>query len=152
MDDSEQQDRRAHRFPWKSSGGRDVLGSCRTACPTIIGDMKRIEAGLNPTAAAQTTFLLVTFDPKVDTPAELKHLEEKFELGEHWVFLHGEPGSIRELATVLDVQYREISEGQFSHTNRITLLDHNGLIASKIDGLKQPSDALVTTLNTFGDK
>ena len=124
------------------------FGSCRTACPTIIADMKRIEKAAGPKAAEKTKFVLITFDPKVDTPDALKALEKKFELdSKKWTFLHGDEGSIREVASVLNVQYREVSEGQFSHTNLITLLDPNGVVTTKIEGLKQPIEPLVASLN-----
>lgn len=124
------------------------FGSCRTACPTIIADMKRIEKAATPEAHKDTQFVLITFDPKVDTPEALKELETKFKLdGERWTFLHGDAGSIREVAAVLNVQYREVSDGQFSHTNLITLLDPNGVAISKIEGLKMPVEALVASLN-----
>jgi protein SCO1/2 len=51
------------------------------------------------------------------------------------------------VASVLNVQYREVSEGQFSHTNLITLLDPNGVVTTKIEGLKQPVEPLVASLN-----
>jgi protein SCO1/2 len=124
------------------------FGSCRTACPTIIADMKRIEKAAGPKATEKTKYVLITFDPKVDTPDALKELETKFHLdSDRWVFLHGDEGSIREVASVLNVQYREVSEGQFSHTNLITLLDPNGVVTTKIEGLKQPVEPLVTSLN-----
>jgi len=124
------------------------FGSCRTACPTIISDMKRIEKAAGPKATDKTKYVLITFDPKVDTPDALKELETKFQLDpQKWVFLHGDEGSIREVASVLNVQYREVSEGQFSHTNLITLLDPNGVVTTKIDGLKQPVEPLVASLN-----
>lgn len=124
------------------------FGSCRTACPTIIGDMKRIEAAASQAARDQVKFVLITFDPKVDTPQALTELGDKFQLDpKRWTFLHGEPGDIREVAAVLGVQYREVSDGQFTHTNLITLLDAQGLITSKIEGLKQPVEPLVQTLN-----
>lgn len=124
------------------------FGSCRTACPTIIADMKRIEKAAGPKATDTTKYVLITFDPKVDTPDALKELETKFQLDpQKWVFLHGDAGSIREVASVLNVQYREVSEGQFSHTNLITLLDPNGIVTTKIEGLKQPVEPLVASLN-----
>ncbi len=124
------------------------FGSCRTACPTIIADMKRIEKAASPEAHKNTKFVLITFDPKVDTPDALKELENKFKLdGQRWTFLHGDAGSIREVASVLNVQYREVSEGQFSHTNLITLLDPNGVVTTKIEGLKMPVEPLVAALN-----
>ena len=148
---------------WKTQAGADAVladfrgepvlvtmffGSCKTACPTLIADMKRVEKALgdNP----DVKFVLITFDPERDTPEALKGLEEKFELDpERWTFLHGNPMDIREVAAVLGVQYREVSDGQFTHTNRMSVLDRNGKVVAKVDGLKQPVDALVAQLKSL---
>ncbi len=148
---------------WKTQAGADAtlqdfrgepvlvtmfFGSCKTACPTLIADMKRVEKALGDTPDVK--FVLITFDPERDTPEALKGLEEKFELDpERWTFLHGDPMDIREVAAVLGVQYREVSDGQFTHTNRMSVLDRNGRVVAKVDGLKQPVDALVAQLKSL---
>lgn len=139
----------------KSLRGKPVImtmffGSCRTACPTIIADMQRAEKTMSEELRKDVKFVLITFDHKVDTPDVLKGLEEKFGLdGERWVFLHGNPSSIREIGAVLGVQYREISEGQFSHTNLITLLNEDGVIVQKTEGLRQDMAPLVKVLESL---
>jgi protein SCO1/2 len=148
---------------WQNQRGEDVplglyrghptvvlmfYGTCRAVCPLLIGDMKRIEDALPTAVRAQTRFLLVTFDPDTDTPARLLDLARERALDPaRWTLLHGSADAVRELATVLGVQYRAVGDGQYAHSNLITLLDGEGVVAYQLEGVRQPVDAMVQHIN-----
>ncbi len=119
-------------------------GTCQAVCPLLIGDMKRIEDALSPDFRARTRFLLVTFDPDNDTTERLQTLarERGLDLA-RWSLLRGSADDVRDLATVLGVQYRATANGQFSHSNVITLLDRDGVVAFQLEGVRQPVESMV---------
>ncbi len=150
---------------WTDPGGRSVrlaelrgdpvlvllfYGTCEHACPALVRDLQRIEAGLAPEDRARTRFLLVSFDPERDTPERLAaYAAEKGLESERWLLLHGHPEQIRELALVLGVRYRPSGNGEFSHSMRITLLDRDGVVADSLEGLGQPVEALANAVTAL---
>jgi protein SCO1/2 len=121
--------------------------TCQSACPVLISDVMQIEDKLSEEAREETEFVLVTFDPETDSVEKLKQLESSYEMDEErYTFLHGTTSEVRELAAVLGVQYRERSSGHFTHTNLITLLDREGNVDTRVEGLRQPGDDIVTSI------
>jgi protein SCO1/2 len=119
-------------------------GTCRAVCPLLIGDMLRVETALPPDVRAQTRFVLVTFDPDTDTQQNLRALAQERGLDlTRWSLLRGHADDIRALATVLGVQYRQLESGGFSHSNVLTLLDPDGVVAYQLEGVRQPVDTMV---------
>lgn len=114
-------------------------GTCRTVCPLLIQDLQRIEAALSDDVRRRLRVVLITIDPQNDTPERLHVLarEKSLDLS-RWVLLHGSEGDIRNVAMALGVQYRQLGPGEFSHSNVITLLDPNGVVAYQLNGLRQP--------------
>ncbi|MFO7893343.1 MAG: SCO family protein [Longimicrobiales bacterium] len=121
-----------------------VYTSCTYACPRIMLDMKRIEAGLGPQLTGNVGFLVVSIDPERDTPERLAEFAEGSRLDPaRWTLLSGADGDIRELAVLLGVQYRQTSPGEWVHSNLITVLDREGVVVHRQLGLgTDPSDTL----------
>ncbi|CAG0981762.1 SCO1 protein [Myxococcaceae bacterium] len=119
-------------------------GTCQAVCPILVRDVQRIEEGLSPAERERVRFVLVSFDPQVDTPAALAAYAKKQGLSaDRFILLHGDPGQVRELAAVLGVRYRPVAEGQYSHTQRISVLDRDGKVAAHFDGLERPVSGMV---------
>ncbi len=117
--------------------------TCPAACPMLVADLKAIEAALDPKTRAATRVILVTFDPERDTTAKLKELAGKHKIDEQrWRFARASEGDVRTLAAALGVKYRKLPNGHYNHSSVITLLDRAGVIAARIEGQEQPSDAL----------
>jgi protein SCO1 len=125
-------------------------GTCRSTCPLIVRDVKALEAQLSPAEQRDLRVLLVSFDADRDTPAAMRHLAEKHGVdGARWRFAAApEPGA-RSLAALLGVQYRRLPEGEFSHNAVLALLDRNGVMALRIEGLGQPTKMLVEKLRAL---
>jgi protein SCO1 len=101
--------------------------SCKYVCPLIIDSMLRVDKALTPAERSRLRVVLVSFDPEHDTPealkaaAELRHLDLA-----RWSLARTDAESVRKLAAVLGVQYREISPGEYNHSAIISVLDKNG--------------------------
>ncbi|MDH3598229.1 MAG: SCO family protein [Candidatus Tectomicrobia bacterium] len=113
--------------------------TCEYACPILISRVKNIEAGLQPESRDKVGFVGVTFDPERDTLPVLQAYRAKMHLNpEHWTLLRGQPDDILELAVLLGVKYRKNPQGDFSHSNLITVLNPAGEIVYRQVGLHQP--------------
>lgn len=98
--------------------------NCAYACPRILLDMKRIEA-----AVPDVGFVLVTIDPERDTVERMLSFARGARLSpERWTLLRGSDGDLLELAAVLGVRYRRVSDTDFMHSNLLTVLNERGEI------------------------
>lgn len=133
--------------------GRPVVAvmfyaSCESACPLLIRDALRLQDSLPQTAGRETRFLMVTIDPERDAPERLaRYVEDNGLESPDWHFISGEPHQTRALAAMLGVQYRPVGNGMFSHTNLLTVLDGDGVVASSTEGLNQPVEAAVEAIS-----
>lgn len=126
------------------------FASCQFTCPLTVSDMQRIEAALPENLRTNTGFLLISFDSERDTPAALKVYRAKRELSnQNWTLLRGEPDDVRELAALLGVIYKRDANGDFAHSNVITLLNAEGEIVFQQPGLNLPADEIISKLKTL---
>ncbi|HEX5220973.1 MAG TPA: SCO family protein [Verrucomicrobiae bacterium] len=123
------------------------FASCQYACPILVHDLTRIESALKPELRGKLGFTLVTFDTKRDTPEVLAKFREIRNLpAANWTFLHGADDDVLELAALLGVKYKEEANGQFAHSNVITVLNADGEIVHQLVGLGQDINASVREL------
>lgn len=108
---------------------------CTTACPILVHDLRQIEAGLTPAERTNVGFTLVSFDSERDTPKALAEYRREWNLPGNWTLLNGAPDDVLELAALLGVQYKKTADGQFAHSNVISLLDANGEILYQQSGV-----------------
>jgi protein SCO1/2 len=57
-------------------------------------------------------------------------------LDDKWILLHGSEQTVRTLSVLLNVQFEKDAEGDFSHSNVISVLDKNGALAFQKEGLE----------------
>ena len=131
--------------------GRPVVlamffSSCGYACPLIVSDMQAIQAQLPESARQSTAFVLVSFDTLRDSPEALANYRKQRGLGERWTLLHGDNDSVRELAALLGVKYKRETDGAYSHSNLITVLNAEGEIVHQRDGLNGGVAAAATAV------
>lgn len=113
-----------------------IYTSCKTACPRLVADMKKIEQQVPADKKSEVQYILVSIDPAVDTPERLKQFAIRNEMdGEQWTFLQGDESSVREFANVLAVKYREIAPMEFSHSNIISVFNRSGELVHQQEGL-----------------
>ncbi len=112
-----------------------MFTSCGYACPRLTADIKSIADKLKQDKQ-KVNFVLVSFDTKRDNPDQLKKFSKEMGLDNNWILLHGNEQSVRTLSVLLNVQFEEDAEGNFSHSNLVSVLDKNGLLAFQKEGLE----------------
>lgn len=130
-----------------------VYTTCEFACPRILSDMKRIEQQIeNIENNDQVNFVIVTIDPEVDTPEKLAKYAEESKLDKgRWTLLHGDKGDILELAALLGVRFKKTTDKDYAHSNIITVLDEEGVIAHQQEGLGTKPTQTLEAIETLID-
>lgn len=121
--------------------GRPVVlamffASCTYACPMIVADMTRIRDGLPADLRDRAALVLVSFDSKRDTPEALNRYRKDRQLNAQWTLIRGDDGAVRELAALLGVKFKQEADGQFAHSNIISILNAEGEVVHQRTGLK----------------
>lgn len=125
-----------------------IYTSCKTACPRLTGDMREIEKKLGNYDQDKIKLVLVSIDPKVDTPETMKkYLNDNNFNGKQWLFLRSDESSTREFANVLSVKYKQISPIDFSHSNIISVFSDNGVLTYQKEGLAVDTSEVVNEIN-----
>lgn len=131
--------------------GRPVVlamffSSCGYSCPRLVADLAQLRSELPDGAREKTVFLLVSFDVERDTPATLKAFRESRRLDSGWTLLQGDSDPVRELAMAIGVKFKQVANGGFQHSNRLTVLDAEGRVVHRRDGLSGDHEELVRRL------
>ncbi len=125
-----------------------IFTNCPEACPNLIGDMLTIDEALEPETKERLKYLLVTIDPDNDTPEQLAAYAKGHDLDtEQWTLLQGEKEKTRELSNLLGVEYKQYENGTFGHTNYLILLNEEGEIIYRLNGIHVPNEDLVAFMN-----
>lgn len=124
-----------------------VYLGCKQSCPLLTKKLREVEEKLGAQRAKKFQFVMVSFDPKRDTPEALNNYFVKNKLKENWILLTAPDSSVRELAAVLGVNYKEDNAGEFSHSNVITYVNEKGEIKNQIKNLNEDLDKLVKAAN-----
>jgi len=113
-----------------------IFTNCEYACPRIIADLQRIESGIPEERRDEVRFLLVSMDSARDTPEVLAaHAKKRGLDTTRWTLLHGDEHAVRGFAATLGVRYKRDENGNFAHSNLITVLHQDGRIAHQLEGL-----------------
>jgi protein SCO1 len=124
-----------------------VYTSCAFACPRTVADLQIIEKRLAAYKTDDFNVVLVTIDPARDTTARLQAFaaENNLDLN-RWTLLTSSPDNIQELAALLNVKYRKAINGEFAHSNLITLLNAQGEIVHQQQGLGASPEETLTKM------
>ena len=118
-----------------------IYTSCKVACPILVSNMKKIEQKINPSDLSKVSLVLVSIDPKTDTPEKLTSFAKDNNMeGDQWIFLLCFEKSTQEFANVLSMKYKKISPLDFSHSNIITIFSPDGRMQSQEEGLDVKTD------------
>lgn len=126
-----------------------IFTHCRYACPRIVNDMKDIENELPINRRGKVGFTLVSFDAARDTVGRLKEFANEMSLDSNWTLLHGNDKQIRTLSMLLDVNYEKLANGDFNHTSVINILDENGVIVHRHEGLEMDAKEMGQKVTSF---
>lgn len=122
-----------------------IFTNCTYACPRLTADIKEIEEKLKD-ANGKVNFLLISFDSQRDTAAQLKKFATNSNLDKNFTLLHGSEEAVRTLSVLLNVQFEKDAEGNFSHSNIISVLDKDGTLRFQKEGLDADHAETVSTI------
>jgi protein SCO1/2 len=123
-----------------------IFTNCTYACPRLTADIKNIEEKLKD-KEDKINFLLVSFDSKRDSAAQLKKFAENSGLDKNWTLLHGSDEAVRTLSVLLNVQFEKDGEGNFSHSNIISVLDKGGVLRYQKEGLNADQQETINNIS-----
>ncbi|PBJ12331.1 hypothetical protein BSF42_22860 [Flavobacterium sp. ACN6] len=85
-----------------------IYTTCKAACPRLVADMRDIESKLDRKTKQNVKLILVSIDPKTDTPEKLKSFAISNKMNQDpWIFLRSSEENTREFAAVLAVNYKK---------------------------------------------
>lgn len=106
--------------------------SCPATCPLIIDTLRAVERKLDEPRRQQLRVLLVSLDAGRDTPAALRKLADERRIDtSRWTLAHADAAAVRRIAAALSIQYRQLPNGEFSHSTVISALAADGKIVAQ---------------------
>lgn len=130
-----------------------IYTSCKAACPRLVADMRDIESKLEKKTKQHVKLILVSIDPKTDTPERLKSFAIENKMNQDpWIFLRSTEENTREFAAVLAVNYKQISPIDFSHSNIISVFNPEGELVFQQEGLGANNEKTIETINLEAGK
>ena len=140
-------DQHGKTWDWRSHRGQPQVvamfyTSCQYMCPLIVDSGKAVQHALTPAEQTKLHIMLISMDPKRDTPAALMAIANKRKLDPaRWSLASPRANDVRGVAGVLGVRYRELADGNFNHTSALVLLDANGRIVARTEQVGSKPDA-----------
>ena len=126
------------------------FASCQYTCPLTVHQLQQLEEALPPGVRTNVGFTLASFDSQHDTPEVLKNFRAQHALPQsNWTLLHGDTDGVADLAAVLGVKFKQDAQGQFAHSNMITLLNAQGEIVYQQIGLNQDNHELLRRIENL---
>jgi cytochrome oxidase Cu insertion factor (SCO1/SenC/PrrC family) len=120
-----------------------VFTSCAAECPLLSQQMSLVRQNLGP--RPDVAFVSFSVDPQTDTPERLAQYAKPYGEDERWTLLTGEVDTVTELVTkkfLLPLNRGEESassttERTISHSDKMLVIDGNGVVRYFCDGLNQ---------------
>jgi protein SCO1/2 len=106
-------------------------GSCPAACPLLIDTLRAVERAAPPAQRERLRVLMISIDPQHDTSRSLQTLART------------DAATVRRIAAVLNLQYRQLPDGSFNHASVITLLSPTGEILAQSTMLAKVDNTLL---------
>jgi protein SCO1 len=126
-----------------------VYTYCEHSCPVILSKLKYIENNISPEDKDKINLLLISLDPKRDTPEVLKQYMKEKELDEnYWKMFSGDPDDVLELSALVGVRYKPMNNTakDIAHSNMITILDKKGRLYYQMKGLDASLEKVLTEI------
>ena len=126
------------------------FANCAYACPLLVYQMQQIEAALPEQLRDRVGFTLVSFDTERDSPTALHSYRLNHNLQDsRWTLLRGGSDDVLDFAALLNVKFKKDAQGQFNHSNVITLLNAQGEIVYQQLGLSTQPDEMIRQLTAL---
>jgi len=117
--------------------GRPVLvtfayGHCATVCPVLVHD---VLAARRAAGKSDAVVVIVTLDPRRDTPARLATIATEWRLGDSDFLAGGTVPEVEQVLAAWGVPYaRDASTGEVAHASVVYLIAPDGRAAYRLDG------------------
>jgi len=153
-------------FPTLLEGNIGIMGyiftNCPDICPITTNNMRRIQDSLKSKNITNVKFVSISFDVETDRPSVLKEFTQVRNLDlSNWQFLTGKKETIDELmkkvgvvafkgdSTVFEDGSKSI---YYVHTDRIQLVDKNGILRRNYIGSKLRMDEIMNDIQTLKEE
>lgn len=121
--------------------------SCPAACPLLIDTLRAVERSVDDGARRQLRVLMISIDPERDTTAALRQLAQDRHIDlSRWTLAHADAANVRKIAATLNIQYRRLPDGQFSHSSIVSLLSPEGELLQQSSTLSSADPAIVAAI------
>jgi protein SCO1 len=94
-----------------------IFTSCQDICPLSTARLAQVKDKLGDRMGRDVFFISLTVDPETDTPQRLKDFADAFDAGPGWLFLTGDPKTIRAINSKLGDRSKYPTE----HRNEVVL-------------------------------
>jgi len=125
------------------NAGRPTLvsmfyASCPHVCPMLVASIDTLERELDPAARARLRVLMVSVDPS-DAPRRLAEVvaRHRLDLG-RWTLARTSADEVRTVAAALSVRYRQLPDGEYSHSTVLVLLAPDGRPLARTEQVMDP--------------
>jgi len=159
------QDSTEVNFPENIIGHITVMGfiytHCPDICPMTTHNMYLTEKNLKEEGIKDVKFVALSFDPDRDFPEVLKKFAEIRDLDfKNWSLLTGEKKTVNDLLRRFDVKAIKTDENiddegnpeySMMHTDRISLIDKNGILRKNYKGSTINIEEIVSDIKTLRD-
>jgi protein SCO1/2 len=152
-------------FPKNIVGHITVMGfiytHCPDICPMTTHNMYLTEKKLKEEGIGNVKFVALSFDPDRDSPEVLTKFAEIRDLDfNDWTLLTGSKNTINDLMKRFDVKAIKTDENidedgkpeySMMHTDRISLIDANGILRKNYKGSTLNIEELITDIKSLED-
>ena len=129
------------------------FANCTYACPLLVYQMQQVQAALPEGLRDKVGFTLISFDTERDTPTVLHNYRVGRGLAkEDWTLLRGTSDGVLELSALLNVKFKKDAQGQFLHSNVLTLLNTEGEIVCQDVGLSSDHGEIIRRASELARK
>ena len=128
-----------------------IFTHCSYACPRLTADIQNIEKKLEE-KSGNVNFVLVSFDSERDNPKQLTKFKNEMKLDNRFTLLHGSEDVVRTLSVLLNVQFQKNADGDFSHSNIISVLDKKGNLVFQKEGIQADQQQTIKQISDLVGK
>lgn len=115
--------------------------SCPYMCPLIIDTALAVQHDLSKQEQLQLGIVMISIDPEHDRPEVLQSLMHKRRLDDRtWMLASADGRTVRQIAALLGIRYRQLEGGGFNHTSVLILIDAEGRIVARTEKMGAPAD------------
>lgn len=108
-----------------------TFASCPGACPLMVSEIKSFDKLLTKKEKKKIRYMTFSIDPARDTPAELRKFYKKMHLDSRWMLLTSNADQVREMAAALGFSYKDLGDGDFTHSTSLFLLSADGVLLAR---------------------